>query len=95
MSVELHNVTQLNALPGELVRLHATDVGDVRGLQCPANEILLLKPGCKVVLIRNKNDDLCNGMGGTFSELKGTNQILVEFNDVGKVLLKQETWHKR
>lgn len=95
MSVEMHNVTKLNALPGETVRFQATDVGDVRGLQCPVKEVVLLKPGCKVMLTWNKNDELRNGTGGTFLEVRGANQILVEFDNVGKVLLKRETWQNR
>ena len=47
------------------LELGAEDTGDTSGIQCPAQKILRLKSGCKVMLLWNKSDRLRNGSPGT------------------------------
>ena len=39
LSAQVFNMKVLNSLPGEVVSFEATDVGDTRGIQCPAESI--------------------------------------------------------
>ena len=95
LSAQVFNMKVLNSLPGEVVSFEATDVGDTRGIQCPAESHLLLKPGCRVMLLWNRSEHLCDGMTGTFLGQQGTNHILVDFEGVGQIPLKRELWQKR
>ncbi|KAL9979615.1 hypothetical protein ACROYT_G017298 [Oculina patagonica] len=81
-------------LTDEFVRLTATDDGDTRGIQCPAEKVIILKPGCKVMLLWNVSDKLRNGSSGIFVESKEGN-IIVDFPDVGHTCLQRQTWYKR
>lgn len=92
--VQLHNLKELRAMPGEFVRLDATDEGKTSSIQCPAEKTIFLKPGCKIMLLWNINERLRNGSTGTFVLCDGES-ILVEFPEVGTVRLKRETWQKR
>ena len=60
----------------------------------PGERVLQLKPGCKVMLVWNKSDDLKNGSTGTFTGTRG-DDLLVYVEGVGVVELKKETWIKR
>lgn len=94
LSVLFHNSNILRSLPGEFTKLDAIDEGDTAGIQCPAEKVIMLKPGCKVMLLWNVSEKLRNGTSGIFVELKGR-EVVVEFAEVGKVSLKRETWAKR
>ena len=93
LPVQMFNLEILFSLPGELHRFEAVDEGDVAGIQCPADKVLLLKPGCRVMLLWNKSDTLRNGSQGKFIGVKG-DDVLVEFDGEGQVLIKLKTWTK-
>ncbi|RUS25013.1 DNA helicase-like protein, partial [Jimgerdemannia flammicorona] len=64
--VDFVNNTRLAALKGHPRRFNTQDWGDIRLLQhCIAPEILELKIGAPVILIRNLDPDLVNGSVGT------------------------------
>ena len=71
VSVLFHNSDVMRSMPGEFLRFEATDEGDTVGMQCPAEKTILLKPGCKVMLLWNVSDDLRNGTSGTFLDQAG------------------------
>ena len=90
----LFNLTKLSQLSTEEDRFEAVDTGQTDNIGCAAEEILVLKPGCKIMLIWNKSDELRNGSPGIYVGKDG-GHIVVEFTKVGKVKLKKETWEKR
>ena len=94
VSILFHNSDVMHGMPGEFLRFEATDEGDTIGMQCPAEKNILLKPGCKVMLLWNVSEDLRNGTSGTFWEQAGE-RLIVHFPKIGKVGLKRETWNKR
>ena len=94
LSVLFHNSDVLRSMPGEFVQLEAIDEGDTKGIQCPAEKIVMLKPGCKVMLLWNVSEKLRNDTSGVFVQ-EADNQLTVDFPDVGRVRLKREKWHKR
>lgn len=57
--------------------------------QCPEDRVLLLKPGCKVMLLWNKSESLRNGSQGRFISVKG-NGVVVNFGGEGEILVKRE-----
>lgn len=94
LPVQMFNLGVLFSLPGDLNRFDAVDERDVVGIQCPADQVLLLlKPGCLVMLLWNKSDTLRNGSRGKFVGVKGDG-VLVHFDGEGHVLLRKETWTK-
>ena len=95
VSTQVFNIRKLQQLPGHESRFKATDVGDTSNLNCPAEKVLVLKRGCKVMLIWNKNERLRNGTTGWFLRQDGKDHIVVEFEGIGQVVLKREEWHKR
>ena len=68
VSVLFHNSDIMHSMPGEFLRFEATDEGDTIGMECQADKTILLKLGCKVMLLWNMSDDLRNGTSGTFLE---------------------------
>lgn len=80
----------LFSLPGKLHQFEAVDEGDVARIQCPADKVLLLTPGCRVMLLWNRSDTLRSGSQGKFLGVKG-DDVLVEFDGEGQVLIKLQT----
>lgn len=91
LPVQFFNSQVLFMLPGDLFTFEAIDEGDVSGIQCPADRVLLLKPGCKVMLLWNKSNSLVNGTQGTFVGVRGDDGVL-DFAEEGHVVVKKETW---
>ena len=91
LPVQFFNSQVLFMLPGDLFTFEAIDEGDVSGIQCPADRVLLLKPGCKVMLLWNKSNSLVNGSQGTFVGVRG-DDVVVDFAEEGHVVVKKETW---
>ena len=85
-------------MPGEFSRLEAIDQGETAGIdgriQCPAENVVMLKQGFKVLMLWNLTDKLRNGSSGIFLGQTG-NELTVDFPEVGKVKIKRETWNKR
>ena len=82
------------ALSKKTIRLEAIDQGDTAGIQCPAEKVVMLKRGCKVMLLWILTEKLRNGSSGIFLEPAG-NELTVDFPEVGKVKIKREAWNKR
>ena len=91
LPVQFFNSQVLFMLPGDLFTFEAIDEGDVSGIQCPADRVLLLKPGCKVMLLWNKSNSLVNGSQGTFVGVR-VDDVVVDFAEEGHVVVKKETW---
>lgn len=91
LPVQFFNLHVLFSLPGDLFTFEAIDKGNVSDIQCPADRVLLLKPGCKVMLLWNKSNSLVNGSQGTFVCVRGDDAV-VDFGSEGQVVVKRETW---
>lgn len=99
LPMQVHNANMLfNTLPEtELFKFDAIDT--VYSTQYTANTIyqaektLVLKPGCRVML-SNLSDTLHNGSTGVFVGAK-EEELVVEFDNVGRIAIKRETWEKR
>lgn len=95
LPMEVLTWTKFFSLPGELIRLKSEDYGDTERMRCVAPKVLLLKPGCKVMLIWNKNETLKNWTTGTFIGLEGE-KMVVDFEESGgRVSVQRETWETR
>ena len=92
--VAVHNSYMLTNLPGQVLKFESTDTGRKILLKDTVAEVLMLKPGCKVMLLFNINDDLKNGTFGTFINSSNSNGLQVEFPNVGVVTLQRKTWYK-
>ena len=66
LHVNAHNVSCLDLLPRERESFMAIDIGDLRGLNCPAPKISCFKSGAPVVLLYNINEIIHNGTHGAF-----------------------------
>lgn len=65
-TTDAYNQTMLATLDTPTVRYVSIDSGDKNSLkQCPAQEVLELKEGCQVILIRNIASGAVNGSVGT------------------------------
>jgi ATP-dependent exoDNAse (exonuclease V) alpha subunit len=66
------NSIMIDRLEGEMIKLEGTISGEFDKKDCPVEPILLLKPGCRVMTMRNSNDPnnlYFNGTIGTFDRL--------------------------
>ena len=94
----IHNKLALQNIPGGLLKFEATvDGSAAEGMRWPGERQLVLKKGCKVMLIWNKSDALKNGSMGVFLGIKDQagDSLEVCFEGVGTVSLGRETWIKR
>ena len=66
LHVNAHNVSCLDLLPRERESFMAIDIGDLRGLNCPAPKISCFKSGAPVVLLHNINEIIHTGTHGAF-----------------------------
>ena len=95
LPMQVFNVDKILTMPGEMLSFEARDTGITRGMKCPADEVLLLKPGCKVMLLWNKSSKLKNGTAGVFVGEEGET-LVVDFKASGeRKHLPRETWEKR
>lgn len=56
--MQLHNLQVLEEMHGECLVFPCEDDGNVRGISCPAEVKLVLKPGVKVMLVWNISEQL-------------------------------------
>ena len=91
VSVLFHNSGVMRSMPEEFLIFEVPDEGETVGMQCPAEKTILLKPGCKDMLLWNVSDDLRNGTSGTFLD-QGGEHLIVDFPKIGKIGLKRETY---
>ena len=94
LPVAVHNSYMLTNLNGQVLKFESTDTGRKILLKDTVAEVLMLKPGCKVMLLFNINDHLKNGTFGTFINSSNSNGLQVEFPNVGVVTLQRKTWYK-
>ena len=94
LPVSIHNSQMLMQLSGQLLKFESIDTGWKELLKNTIDEVLLLKPGCKVMLLYNVNNHLKNGTFGTFINTSESDKIQVEFPNVGVVNLQRKTWYK-
>ena len=95
LPVEVHNLSVLTALPGSKLTYKSVDCGNAQSLNNTVPAVLCLKPGCKVMLSYNINDQLKNGVCGQFvGQHDGEDGLLVRFPIVGMVTLLRRTWFK-
>jgi len=96
ISVQMFNINRLALLTRVEDRFESIDQGDIKSISCPAERLLVLKPGCKVMLVWNRSDRLRNGSEGKYvGKVNNENQIEVEFEGTGKVALKRQVWQKK
>ena len=93
IDVQLHNLRKLQTLTGKRVQFPSVDEGDTQNIQCPVDNMLVLKPNCKVMLLWNKSNELRNGTMGKYIG-HDCQYIIVNFPVVGNVHLRRETWEK-
>lgn len=77
--MEIHNTNVLLSLPGEMFTFNAINEGDTADLKCLASKCLRLKPGCKLILMWNKNEKLRNGSSCVFLGVE-EDELLVKFD---------------
>lgn len=95
LPVAIHNSYVLTNLPGQALKFESIDTGRKTLLNDTVAEVLILKPGCKVILLFNINRNLKNGTFGTFlNSSSDSNCLRVEFPNVGVVNLERKTWYK-
>ena len=49
--VLIHNIHEVNNMPGQMISFDCRESGSCDGISCPALQKLLLKPNCKVMLV--------------------------------------------
>ena len=91
----LFNRSALNVLGGEMFKFNATFEGNGAKVKWPGEKVLFLKKNCKVMLIWNKSEILKNGSMGIFKGVKDDDTLQVQFEDVGTVSIRRETWIQR
>ncbi|CAB4018113.1 ATP-dependent DNA helicase PIF1 [Paramuricea clavata] len=93
---EHDNGTVLASLPGELIQYQSIDTGHTTSLEKSIPRVLAVKPGCKIMLLCNINDNLKNGYQGEFigSDPDDENKVIVNFPTTGTVSLSRRTWFK-
>ena len=70
LNTAIHNLNVMRSMPGEFMEFNADINGELPGTSVsPAEQVLRLKIGCKVMLLWNLSDSLRNGSQGTFEGL--------------------------
>ena len=97
LPVEVHNSYMLSCLSGEMLKYESIDTGQTGLLKNTAPKVLMLKRGCKVMLLFNISRSLTNGALGTFIDADETdntnNSLLINFPNVGVVSIPRKTWY--
>lgn len=90
------NAAALSSLPGEPVTFHASIDGEFPTPMFPVAAELILKPGSKIMFIRNDVEERAyyNGKLATINAIRGK-EILVEFEDGRLYTLKQARWENK
>ena len=95
IDVDTRNNYELESITGQIHRYYSKDNGSEPHLgnmrkNCMAPEVLNLKIGAQVMLLKNKSEDLVNGSIGTVVKLE-PNQVTVDFDGLQEVICS-ETW---
>ena len=98
LPVEVHNSHMLSCLSGEMLKYESIDTGRTGLLKNTVSKILMLKRGCKVMLLFNISKSLTNGALGTFIDADETDRmnssLLVKFPNVGVISISRKTWYR-
>lgn len=77
------NDTQIAKLPGDPITLTSEIIGKFNSKNCPVDETIVVKPGCKVMCRNNDSEgNWVNGTIGTFIRKLSSNVIVVEIDGV-------------
>ncbi|PFX12712.1 ATP-dependent DNA helicase PIF1 [Stylophora pistillata] len=79
----LHNINIILRMVGEKLVFDCQGSGDTTGISCSANKRMLLKPGCKVILVWNLFDDLKTGSRGVLKR-EENRELVVVFPLIGE-----------
>lgn len=95
IDVDDHNNSELMNILGESRKYYAEDNGFEPYLSnlsksCMAPEVLRLKIGAQVMLLKNKSEELVNGSIGIVTKME-PNQVVVDFDGVQEVI-SSEVW---
>jgi ATP-dependent DNA helicase PIF1 len=83
--VEMTNYDHLRQLDGQESSYHAKQDGMSKYLRsCQAPEVLVLKPGCRVMLVANVTPEFVNGSLGYVIEVRETSCV-VDFDEIGRL----------
>ncbi|CAB3998725.1 Hypothetical predicted protein [Paramuricea clavata] len=97
LPVEGHNSYMLSCLSGEMLKYESIDTGRTGLLKNTVPKVLMLKCGCKVMLLFNISKSLTNGTLGTFIDAGQTDSknesLLIKFPNVGVVSIPRKTWY--
>ena len=97
LPVDIHNAEVLASLDGSQILFESRDTGQAKLLDKTIDRLLHLKPGCRIMLLYNINDQLKNGCCGVFVGVQSEmddDRLLVDFPGVGVVKLDRRTWYK-
>lgn len=94
IDVDQYNNERLLKLKGDLKSFYSNDSGEEPHLSnlrknCMAPEILKLKIGAQVMLLKNLSDELVNGSIGIVTKFS-ENQVTVDFSGIEEVLGKED-----
>jgi len=94
---ELMNHRALSALPGELQHIDAEVEGDFPEKSFPAELRLSLKPGARIMFIRNDKGEsrrFYNGKLATVTRIEADQRVFVQLDgeDEGEMEVERETW---
>ena len=75
--VDFFNIMMLDTLPGQEIMFTAEDIALTSNIvTCSAPKYLPLKVGCKVIIIRNLENGLVNGISAVVQEIKDESVII-------------------
>lgn len=97
LPVEVHNSYMLSCLSGEMLKYESIDTGRTGLLKNTVPKVLMLKHGCKVMLLFNILKSLTNGTLGMFIDADQTDSknesLWIKFPNVGVVSIPRKTWY--
>ena len=91
----MFNLLALQRLPGQFLKYVSIDENNTSNISCPADEIIMMKPGCKVMHLWNTSNELHNGTLGVFLGAAQGNALKVLFPGIGTRMINRETWLKK
>ena len=94
LPAEVHNAAILASLSGPKLTFKSSDNGNAHLLDRTISQVLYLKPRCRVMLLYNINQQLKNGICGTFIGIGESGELLVDFLGVGIVSIEKKVWYK-
>lgn len=72
LSVLFDNSEVLSSIPGEFVRIEAANDSNTQGIQRPAEKVVILKLGCKVMFLWNVSENSVSILSKNLAVESGT-----------------------